>query len=264
MRRVLSRHPETWDLFENTYLQRRRAIDEGGTFGGPCKALMQALRRVSAELEGSGRDDMRVRYRDHTNEMQEISFLKSEEKKFAHEIREAARAEQWLWLADRRPSYEGIEYGVDRVSTNVLSGKTAGLATYRLRCALVGAVNTCNRLAKAKILESPHCRCCGEEVETLEHTTDACPAFADLRSTIATPDEWMALPVCLRRHGIMPAWEFPMPLRFSTGHPDDRKALAAEIQYLLIDIQDRRLQSLPEMAPCPRWTRNVRPRTANS
>ena len=232
-------------------------MDEGGTFGGPCKALLQALRAASAELLPCGT----FRHRAPNNEMKEVKYMGSDTKNFEHELRDALRGEEWLNLSDRRPSFEGIEYGIDRSATNVLSGKTAGLTTHRLRCVLTGAVATCHRLHRIRTLEDPHCRCCGHPDETLEHITDECPAFEQLRAQVATPDEWEELPVCLRRHGIMPAWQFPMPSRYAENQEDDRKALAADMQYLLTDMVEMRMQHMPELAgPCPRWHRNVRPR----
>ena len=180
--------------------------------GGPVRALLQSLTAIDAQLRGPAE----IHYRLPDNTTKVLPFLGGEFKVFQHELRDAARGMQWLNLADRRETFSGIEYGIDRKVTAVLQGKTTGLDTHRLRCLFTGAVPTCHRLYRAGVLDGNWCRCCGQlEVGTLDHLVNCCSATAHLRHRDFTEEEWAGLPMCLRLHGIAPLGDDWLPPRLA-------------------------------------------------
>ena len=235
---------------------RRLDPDHAGKFGGPVKALLQSLQGIGATFLNPGQ----IQYCTPENESRCISLLEPEEKKFAHEMREAARAQQWANLADRRRSFEGIEFGADRKATCVLlKDKVTGLMLHRLRCLLTGAVATYHRLYRARVLTGNACPCCNLAAETMEHISDDCPVMADLRARNFTAGEWATLPPCLRYHGILPAGDEGMPRRYA-DHENGREGLVADVQYTLIDMLERRESYMdPGLRPQPRWNASRTP-----
>ena len=173
----------------------------------------------------------------------------------AHQVRGALRAEQYCLLEDRRPSFEGICYdGLDRKASEVIiKDKICGLHEYKLRCVLAGAMASCSRLHKAEMRDSPQCPCCGEEVETYSHIIDDCPGLDHLRYRDFSPEEWKLLPPCVRHHGLIPL-RLHMdctPARYQDQ--DGPKAMAADVQYTLLDMFLFRDTKLGAPTPIPRW-----------
>ena len=164
---------------------------------------------------------------------------------------------QWINLADRRETFAGMEFGVDRKLTAVLRGKTTGIDTHRLRCLCTGAVATCHRLFRAGMLDGNECRCCRQPVVgTLEHLIDQCPATQRFRERDFTAEEWAAMPNCLRLHGIAPLGDDWVPSRVLEDPNSDAKAgFVAEVQYALLDMLNLHMDSLEgEVQPSrPRW-----------
>ena len=249
MRRFLDRHPEVWPAYAEVLELRQHEITS--TVGGPIRAFLEALRGISASMSTPGQ----VRYRAPDNSMKEIPLLNSDLKTFQHEIRDAGRAEQWLNLADRRSTFSGIEYGIDRKATAVLRGKTTGLHTHRLRCLFTGAVATCHRLYRAGVLDGNACRCCHQPVVgTLGHLIDDCRATQRLRDRDFSASEWASLPDCLRLHGIAPLADDWLPPRYQ-GEQNGKAAIVAEVQYVLLDILEVHNAALDGsvLPPQPRW-----------
>ena len=248
MRRVLARHQELWDLYCNVLDIRFTSWRECEHTGGPVAALLRSLTGISASLTNPGL----LRYRAPSNEMFELSLVDSDAKRFAHEIRDAARGEQWFRLAARRETFDGLEYGADRKATDVLlRDKLPGLQKHRLRTIMVGGVATKHRLYRAKILDNNACPCCLEAAETLIHICDECSALDPIRFRDFTRAEWELLPPCLRYHGIMPLANDGLPMRFLEDEENGKAALAAEVQYTLLDLMAARQDS--SLQPQPRW-----------
>ena len=216
--------------------------------GGPVMALLQAATTAGALFENPGL----ISYRTPDNQQDRFLLLGGETKKVAHQLRDALRAEQYCALEDRRPSFEGIAYGgLDRRSTGViLNDKITGLEKYTLRCITAGAMASCSRLQKAKILETPHCRCCGAELESYMHIIDDCQDLNPIRFRDFTEEEWGRLPACVRSHGLIPIRVDPaeIPERYH-GEP---QALAADVQYTLLDMFAHRAERMGRPAPQPR------------
>ena len=251
-RRVLGKQQELWPMYCDVFelrMQEMRRSSRVSTIGGPVLALLQAASAAGGMFENPGL----VSYRAPNNTQQRFLLLEGETKKMAHEVREGLRAEQYVLLEDRRPSFEGIAYnGLDRKSTEViLSDKITGFQKYMLRCIMAGAMASCSRLHKAKILDSPRCCCCGAQMETFMHIVDDCPALAHTRFREFSPSEWAQLPSCTRSHGLVPICLDPasIPPRYQ-GEP---KALAADVQYTLIDMFLHRASLMGRPAPQPRW-----------
>ena len=220
--------------------------------------MLQALRGMGANLT----NPWLITHCAQGNVEATLGLIGGEEKLFQHGLRDAARAEQWRCLAKRRPTYEGIQLGVNRIATAALRGRTDGLMTHRLRTIMAGAVATCARLHRAKIFDSPLCRCCGLAIESLVHLTDDCSATRHIRLRDFAEGEWERLPPCLRHHGIVPALTEGLPARFLAS-ADDLANLGATVQYALADMLEYRQTQMPlQMAPLPRWHREVRRRTA--
>ena len=119
---------------------------------------------------------------------------------------------------------------------------------------MVGAVATCHRLYRARILDNDACPCCQAAAETITHLCDACPALDHIRYRDLNKEEWDSLPPCLRYHGIMPGSNEGLPERYLEDEENGKAALAADVQYTLLDLIAARTNSLePSLQPRPRW-----------
>ena len=127
-----------------------------------------------------------------------------------HAVRDAQRFSLRQRAAARRADMQGIEEGVDRISTlHLLNSKSCD--DYRrgvLRGILPGAVRTSHHDWKAGAVDSDHCPFCQTlEPETVEHMFWRCPAWTDIRTQhsnclFAFQAGW---PQCFKCCGIMPA-----------------------------------------------------------
>ena len=164
----------------------------------------------------------------------------------------------------RREGFDGARRGIDRAATMTLQHKLRALDKYRWRCILAGATATTNRLFEMDRVDSPMCPACGSEEETCAHIFVRCPQYNDIRFREIAPRAWELMPDCLRIRGLMPCGvamsseEMVLP-----SEATDRAAFVSTVQYTLLDILTARQQFLPDdLAPQPRWQRNVRPRLA--
>ena len=66
-------------------------------------------------------------------------------------------------------------------------------------------------------------------------------------------EAWGALPTCLRAHGIVPIRldEYQIPAKYLGD--SGSAALAADVQYVLLDCLKLRAERLGSVAPRPRW-----------
>ena len=165
---------------------------------------------------------------------------------FGHVVRAALRREQWQRLALRRDGFMGMQDGVDRKLTGVLSSKLRGLERYRLRCLQAGALPTAQKLHKQKRLDSPLRLACEQAVETTRHIVRQCPAYEALRFREIPEETWDLLPDCMVVRGIVPVTFAPH------WRPDERAGFVGTLQYTLLDILSAR-DSVTSWRPQPRW-----------
>ena len=180
---------------------------------------------------------------------------------FEHFIRDALRSEQWWQLDLRRAGFDCVRKGVDRAATMTLNRRLHGLDHYRWRCILAGAVATMPRLCRWHRVDTPICQACGQEEETCEHIFTRCPAYDEIRYREIEPHVWDWMPDCLKQRGLMPCGLELVNDHNLSNDEVGRAFLASTVQYTLLDILAERQRHLPpELAPQPRWQRNVRPR----
>ena len=247
-RRVLHKRPHLWPTYCEVHELRARCDPR---LGGPVKALLEAAKTANATLLSPGE----VQFRTPHSETDTFNLVGGDTKRVHHQIREALRAEQFCLLEDRRDSFEGIAYnGVDRKATSVIvQNRCCGLDKYYLRCIQTGAVPSMDRLWRSKLVEDPSCPCCGAPKEDWRHIIDSCPAYEHLRVREMPREAWDALPTCLRAHGIVPCrlddYQIPEKYLGDSGPA----ALAAYVQYVLLDCLKLRAERLGSVAPRPRW-----------
>ena len=211
-------------------------------------ALMRAIH--IANIEFNAWDQLAHLNEHDSQDLLSTNWLHAscDSKAFAHQVRASLRLEQWATLSHRRPSFQGMLYGVDRAATMELHRMVGGLPRYHLRCVLSGGVATALQKHRRNPDIDPQCRCCGQAIETLEHLVDECETLDHIRFLEFRPEQWHLFPPCLRFHGIMPA-------KFG-GTPEDRKYIACLVQHTLTDMwQHVRSFDVELPPPVARWKR---------
>ena len=250
-RRVLQRHPEVWAKYVEVFTWRREDPARSERVPtGPVKSLLRAARCCGATWYQNNPGLLRVEIPEGERL---ISLGDTETGRFLHLVREALRKEQHKALAARRPSFDQLHHGVDRIATCTISRCINGLSKYRWRCLVAGAVPTAKRLHRSRQIDSPLCPCCNEGVEEdLEHVLLHCPAHDHVRYLEFTPEAWAIMPNCLRLHGILPLKLDCVP----HGVDPTVEGLAGyvtSVQYALLDILANRQRFCDWSPPRPRW-----------
>eukprot|EP00973_Karenia_brevis_P089791 12399492-Karenia_brevis.AAC.1 len=137
-----------------------------------------------------------------------LRYLEMDAGEWEHAVRDAVRRCLWRAAATRRMDMQGLESGVDRISTQALL-QSSRLTKYEqgmLRGIMPGAIWTEDRSFRAGRASSSICKHCGTESETHEHMWWRCPAWAEVRRRHSTAinsyvDSW---PKCLSCCGLMP------------------------------------------------------------
>ena len=251
IRRILRRRPEC-SLQLQRIMQMRRE-QNASNLPGPGLALHHALRRMGATMEwlhyGPALQFSSPQVaRDMNNEINLLTDCKG---LLLHTLRDALRSQQWSALHRAREGYDGVQHGVLRKPTMALECRLSGLAKYRWRCVMAGAVPTGNRLFRMGWAESAECQLCGTGAkETWRHLVDDCPAVDGVRYRELRPVAWHTLPDCLRLRGIVPESLLPAPDWANQGWQEE---VAAIVQYTLLGLMEAREAAMPHLAPQPRW-----------
>ena len=248
-RRVLTRKPELITIFAET-LNYRQEVATFKQTPGPVGSLVLAADIANVTFESA--TQLAIREEKDPMEVGTHAWLACDRGRFEHMLRESLRTEQWNVLSYRRPLFQGAHNGVDRKATLELYKQLSGLAKYKLRCILAGALATRARQHKMNNETTPDCPHCPGIREDAEHIFSECPKYAHLRTIDLGHEVWQAMPNCLKFQGVVPLLDIE-------GLPPDfcgevgRKVLGCTVQHNLLDIWDERLKFVDVVPPAPRW-----------